>query len=52
MATVSQLVREGRAFRYSYDKAQPYIPQSPETTETKKSGDCKAKSLWLASKNE
>lgn len=50
METAAQLVRQGRGFRYSYDKAQPYIPQTPEQTESSKSGDCKAKSLWLASK--
>src|SRR3954462_9189793 len=49
-AQVEQWVKEGRAFRYSFSKSQPYIPQSPEQTESSKSGDCKAKSLWLASK--
>lgn len=49
-SVVEQLVREGRGFRYSYNKDQPYVPQSPDVTETTKSGDCKAKSLWLASK--
>lgn len=49
-ATASQLVRQGRAFRYSYNKSEPYTPQTPEETESKKAGDCKAKSLWLASK--
>jgi len=49
-ATAAQLVRQGRAFRYSYNSAQPYQPQTPEQTEATKSGDCKAKSLWLASK--
>jgi len=46
----AQLVREGHAFRYSYNKDQPYMPQTPEQTEASKSGDCKAKSLWVASK--
>src|SRR4051812_39392401 len=50
LETAAQLVRQGRAFRYSYNKAQPYLPQTPEETEAKKAGDCKAKSLWLASK--
>ena len=50
MATVEQLVRQGRGFRYGYNKAQPYVPQSPSETESTKSGDCKAKSLWLADK--
>src|SRR4051794_8981978 len=42
---VEELVRTGRAFRY-YMK-DPYIPQSPQETESSKSGDCKAKSLWV-----
>lgn len=50
LPTVMQLVRQGRAFRYSYNKDQPYVPQTPEQTEATKAGDCKAKSLWLASK--
>ncbi len=49
-ALVEQLVREGRSFRYFYNKDQPYVPQPPEVTESTKCGDCKAKSLWLASK--
>lgn len=49
-AEVEQLVREGRGFRYVFKKEQPYVPQLPEQTEATKSGDCKAKSLWLASK--
>jgi hypothetical protein len=49
-AVVEQLVREGRAFRYSFNKDQPYVPQLPDVTEATKSGDCKAKALWLASK--
>ncbi|MEI9894616.1 MAG: hypothetical protein WDN28_12200 [Chthoniobacter sp.] len=47
---VEKLVREGRSFRYVYNKEQPYVPQPPELTEATKSGDCKAKSLWLASR--
>jgi len=50
LETAAKLVRQGKALRYSYSKSQPYVPQSPEETEAKKSGDCKAKSLWLASK--
>src|SRR3954453_9450581 len=50
MATAAQLVRQGRAFRYSFNKAQPYVPQSPEDTEATMCGDCKAKSLWVAAK--
>jgi hypothetical protein len=49
-SVVEKLVREGRSFRYSYNKDQPYVPQPPEVTESTKSGDCKAKSLWLAQK--
>jgi hypothetical protein len=49
-AQVDEWVREGRAFRYSYNQSQPYNPQLPEQTEAIKSGDCKAKSLWLAKK--
>ena len=49
-AAVAQWVREGRAFRYSYNKSQPFVPQTPEETESSKCGDCKAKSLWLANK--
>ncbi len=49
-AQVEKWVSEGRAFRYSFSKSQPYVPQSPEQTESTRSGDCKAKSLWLASK--
>jgi hypothetical protein len=49
-AQVEQLVREGRGFGYSYNKEQPYVPQTPDITEARKAGDCKAKALWLASK--
>lgn len=47
---VEQLVRQGKSFRYVYKASDPYVPQAPEVTERTKSGDCKAKSLWLASK--
>jgi hypothetical protein len=47
---VEQLVRQGKSFRYVFKADQPYVPQLPEVTESTKSGDCKAKSLWLASK--
>ena len=50
LATVEQLVREGRNFRYVYKNSEPWVPQSPEVTDATKAGDCKAKSLWLASK--
>jgi hypothetical protein len=49
-AEVEKLVREGRSFRYSYNSNQPFVPQTPEQTESTKCGDCKAKALWLASK--
>jgi hypothetical protein len=50
METVKRYVRQGRGFHYSYNKKQPYMPQTPEETEAQQAGDCKAKSLWLASK--
>src|SRR4051812_24301996 len=50
MDEVERLTRQSNGFRYSYSKEQPYVPQTPEQTEASKSGDCKAKSLWLASK--
>lgn len=43
---VKQYVRTGKSFRY-YMK-DPYVPQMPAETEATKSGDCKAKSLWVA----
>jgi len=45
---VNEYMRTGRGFRY-YMKT-PYIPQTPEETESSRSGDCKAKSLWVAFK--
>ena len=48
MPEVKSLVRTGRSFRY-YMK-DPYVPQAPQETEASKSGDCKAKSLWVAYK--
>jgi hypothetical protein len=45
---VNELVKTGRGFRY-YMK-DPYIPQTPQETESSRSGDCKAKSLWVAYK--
>jgi hypothetical protein len=45
---VKEYVATGRGFRY-YMK-DPYIPQTPQETEASKSGDCKAKSLWVAYK--
>lgn len=43
---VKELMREGRGFRYSF--TEPYVAQLPETTSRTKTGDCKAKSLWIA----
>ena len=43
-------LRTARRFRYYFNAAEPYTPQSPAVTESKQQGDCKAKSLWLASK--
>ena len=45
---VNEYMKTGRGFRY-YMKT-PYIPQTPEETESSRSGDCKAKSLWVAYK--
>jgi hypothetical protein len=45
---VNDYMRTGRGFRY-YMKT-PYIPQTPQETESSRSGDCKAKSLWVAYK--
>jgi hypothetical protein len=42
---VRKLMREGRRFRYSF--TEPYLAASPEVTAATRSGDCKAKSLWL-----
>jgi hypothetical protein len=50
IAQVEQLVRQGKGFRYYFNRDQPYTPQTPEQTESSRSGDCKAKSLWLAAK--
>ena len=47
-STVASLVRQGYSFKYVFDA--PYLAQSPQVTATKHSGDCKAKSLWLASR--
>ena len=47
MARVEALMRQGYAFKYSFDA--PYLAAMPEVTAAKRSGDCKAKSLWLAS---
>jgi hypothetical protein len=47
MDRVRQLMTEGRNFRYSF--TTPYTAAMPQVTEATRSGDCKAKSLWLAS---
>jgi hypothetical protein len=47
MERVEALMRQGFAFKYSFDS--PYLAAMPEVTAAKRSGDCKAKSLWLAS---
>ena len=46
-ASVSRWMKQGYGFRYSFDT--PYLAQMPSVTAAKHSGDCKAKSLWLAS---
>jgi len=50
VGTVEKLIQEGHSFRYYFNRDQPYKPQTPSETESTRSGDCKAKSLWLASK--
>ena len=45
---VNEYMKTGRGFRY-YMKT-PYVPQTPQETESSRSGDCKAKSLWVAYK--
>jgi len=47
MDRIRQLMSEGRNFRYSF--TDPYLAATPEQTAATRSGDCKAKSLWLAS---
>ncbi len=42
---VKKLMKQGRAFRYSF--TEPYVAALPEVTARTRSGDCKAKSLWL-----
>ena len=42
--------RTARRYRYYFNAAEPYTPQAPAVTESRQQGDCKAKSLWLASK--
>ena len=50
ISDVRAQMRTAYRFRYYFDPAQPYTPQLPEVTESRQQGDCKAKSLWLASK--
>lgn len=45
---VTTYVRTSHGFRYNMKN--PYVPQTPVETETSRSGDCKAKSLWVAYK--
>ena len=47
---VRSQMRTAYRFRYYFDPAQPYVPQTPAVTESRQQGDCKAKSLWLLSK--
>jgi hypothetical protein len=46
MDRVRQLMHTGRAFRYSF--TSPYVAATPDVTAATRSGDCKAKALWLA----
>jgi hypothetical protein len=46
MDRVRRLMHEGRAFRYSF--TSPYVAATPDVTAATRSGDCKAKALWLA----
>ncbi len=48
VSDVRSQMRTAYRFRYYFDPAQPYTPQTPEVTESRQQGDCKAKSLWLA----
>ncbi|MEI6350506.1 MAG: hypothetical protein WCP06_05305 [Verrucomicrobiota bacterium] len=43
---VSELMRQGHAFKYI--RQSPYAATLPDITAMRRSGDCKAKSLWLA----
>jgi hypothetical protein len=45
---VCGLMRQGRGFRYQM--RDPYRASPPEVTATRRSGCCKDKSLWLASR--
>lgn len=45
MRRVKQLMKASYGFRYSF--TEPYVAARPEVTTRTKTGDCKAKSLWL-----
>ena len=45
MARVEALMRQDHNFRYSF--TTPYVAATPAVTSATKSGDCKAKALWL-----
>jgi len=45
MNEVKQNLKVGYGFRYSF--TEPYVAASPDVTARTRSGDCKAKSLWL-----
>ncbi|MEQ1862261.1 MAG: hypothetical protein ABMA13_20275 [Chthoniobacteraceae bacterium] len=45
MDRVKQLLKVGYSFRYRF--TEPYVAALPSVTAKAKSGDCKAKSLWL-----
>jgi hypothetical protein len=44
---VNALMWQGRGFRYK--RTDPYAPAPPETTASRRAGDCKDKALWLLS---
>lgn len=46
MDRVKGLMRQGRAFRYTFD--DPYTAAYPSQTAATRAGDCKDKALWLA----
>lgn len=46
MQRVRSLMHMGREFRYSF--TSPYVAATPNVTAATRSGDCKAKALWLA----
>ncbi len=47
MEKVKQYLRVSYGFRYSF--TEPYVAALPEVTAKTRTGDCKAKSLWLVS---